>query len=254
MRVEHKIGIDANRPIGVEGPDKGAIADTVADPDIIASTGAGWVRLNFVLGPWSSPDDQRQFHGKTWLQTYHTVVDQFLAKGLKIYGLISQEAVRTDQDHDLHTLFRQPEDKTADMERLQGHSWIQQYATNFGRIAREFHDKVEYFESFNEPDDWHGMEGVNWVHPTWFAHMLQKVHTVVKDELGLTGAQLITGPLQGLHHHEGALGAPAHTYLRMTYAEGHSKLGWRPGRYPFDGIGYHPGAEQQAETRCCADE
>jgi hypothetical protein len=48
--VGHNIGLDANRPID---PRTGAIEPQVADPRIHAATGAHWVRLNFVLGPWS---------------------------------------------------------------------------------------------------------------------------------------------------------------------------------------------------------
>ena len=49
-----KIGIDANRPID---PRTGKIESQMLDPWVISSTGTGWVRLNFVLGPWASPDD-----------------------------------------------------------------------------------------------------------------------------------------------------------------------------------------------------
>jgi len=235
----HKIGIDANRPVHVRGARVGGLTDTVADPAVIASTGAGWVRLNFVLGPWAAPEDSREWQGHTWMRAYHRIIDQFRDNGLQIYGLISGEAVRTDLDGSLNTMFRQPEAATSEAERARGHAWIQQYAANFGRIVQEFHDKVDYFESFNEPDDWHGMEGVNWIHPTWFAHMMQAIHDEVKERRGLTDVKLITGPLLGHHHHQPAGGAPAHQYIRTVYETGQDRLGWGDGRYPFDGIGYH---------------
>src|SRR5687768_12242153 len=102
---QHTIGVDANRPIVTEpGPDQGALAGTVATPDIIASSGASWVRINFTLGPWASTEDPTQFQGHNWVQSYHTIIDQFHARGLNIYGLISEEAVHSDVDHRLNTL------------------------------------------------------------------------------------------------------------------------------------------------------
>ena len=72
--VSHKIGIDANRPIVMRGPDQGAPAPTVTDPDIIAGTGAGWVCLNFVLGPWSAPDDRTLHQGRDWESVYRSII------------------------------------------------------------------------------------------------------------------------------------------------------------------------------------
>ena len=47
-----KIGIEANLPIDRA---TGALNLQIRNSRVIADTGAGWVRLNFVLGPWSSP-------------------------------------------------------------------------------------------------------------------------------------------------------------------------------------------------------
>src|SRR5687767_7899309 len=106
---QRTIGVDANRPIVIElGADLGALAGTVATPDIIASSGASWVRINFTLGPWASTEDHTEFQGHNWIQAYHTIIDQFRSRGINIYGLISEESVHSNADHRLNTIFRRP--------------------------------------------------------------------------------------------------------------------------------------------------
>ena len=95
---------------------------------------------------------------------------------------------------------------------------------------------MEHFESFNEPDDWHNSNR-NWMHPTWFALLLQQVHKAVRSNPALAHVKLISGPLQGLdiNNNGGA------RYLGQAYAEGQRLFGWgQPGTpFPFDGVGYH---------------
>lgn len=224
MRVRDKLGIDANRPVD---PRSGAIAGQVAVPAVIAGTGVGWVRLNFVLGErWSGPYDQNRPMELTWAETYQRIIGGLRGQGLKIYGLISAEAMREDPGD----RFRNPGASQ------QAQEWIERYAATFVQIATLFKDQVEYFESFNEPDDWHGQR-CNWVHPDWFARMLQEIHTRVRGEPSLRHIKLISGPLQGLDNNNNA-GAD---YLRQTYRAGKRFFGWgQPGvPFPFDGVGYH---------------
>ncbi|MBC8254967.1 MAG: hypothetical protein H8E35_13220, partial [Ardenticatenia bacterium] len=233
VRRTHRIGLDANRPIVTEpGPRQGALSDTVADPQAIGDSGAAWVRINFVLGPWSGPTDPSRYQGRTWAQAYTTIIDQFLGNGLNIYGLIGHEAVKI-----LPSFFRDSRRQTPSHEAAQAQRWIADYAANFGEIVRLFQGKVNLFESFNEPDDWHGGHQ-HWIHPTWFAEMLQAIHRQARLELGLGDVNLISGPLQGLEVNDNRLPTQ---YLRDTYQYGRQYLGWgQPDRpYPFDGVGYH---------------
>jgi hypothetical protein len=232
MSRTHKLGLDANRPIILDGPQQGALAPTVADPQVIASTGAAWVRLNFVLGPWSSPQDQTLFQGRTWAQTYTTLVHQFREAGLNIYALVGHEVMNSSPD-----FLRVPQEDMTAYDIAQAQRWMDAYAESFLEVVKLFHDKVSFFESFNEPDDWHGQQRP-WIHPTWFAAMLQAIHRKVKLEVGIQDVTLISGPLQGLEVNGNV--APT-TYLRQTYQYGKQAFDWgRPGRpYPFDGVGYH---------------
>lgn len=224
IRVRDKLGIDANRPID---PQTGAIADQVADPQVIADTGVGWVRLNFVLGQqWSGPLDDRRPRELTWAETYRRIIDGFRERGLEVYGLISAEAM----DKDPGDSFRDPIAGPLSSE------WIGRYAETVAQIAALFHDDVAYFELFNEPDDWHGSNR-NWVHPEWFALMLQEVHDKVRSDPATRHVKLISGPLQGLDIN-GNAGAD---YLRRTYQAGKRFFGWGQMGvpFPFDGVGYH---------------
>ena len=63
IRPNAKFGVDPLRPINVTD---GALSPIVTDPNLIANTGAAWVRINFVLGPWDSVTDETLYRGRTW--------------------------------------------------------------------------------------------------------------------------------------------------------------------------------------------
>lgn len=219
------IGLDGNQPINIEN---GRINPQVADPSIIADTGTGWVRINFILGPWTSPDDTtaRGPNHLTWEQTYRQIINGFRQRNVKIYGLIDETAAFTS----LNDQLREP--PAWPSSGLPMNSWIDEYVENFAKIVAMFPD-IEIFESFNEPDDWHA-ETRNWIHPEWFAVILQRIYDEVRRE---SHVKLISGSVQGLTINDNA-GA---RYLDAVYQTGQTKLHWgttgRP--FPFDGVGYH---------------
>ncbi len=221
--VRQKIGIDANRPVD---PDSGQVDPRLGDPAIIADTGAGWVRINFVIGPaWSGPQDPG------FQQTYMGILDGLRNRGIQIYGLIGHEAM-PDQPVD--------QLRGAPPAGRPQHEWIDRYVQTYVQIARIFHDRVDVFEAYNEPDDFHG-GGDNWIHPGWFAVLMQALHTQLRADPVTRSVRLVSGPLQGLHnddeHHNGNGGA---RYLRKMYQEGKARYGWGSSApFPFDGVGYH---------------
>ena len=75
-----KIGITGNAPLNNDG----SIAARLKDPNIVASTGAVWLRLNFV---------QRR---GDWLDKYERIVDGMLDKDIQVYGTIGHEALVND--------------------------------------------------------------------------------------------------------------------------------------------------------------
>ena len=121
--ARHRIGLDANRPID---PRTGTIQPQVADPDVIASSGAGWVRLNFVLGPWAHPKDRNRHDGRTWAQAYREIIGGFREKGLKIYGLIGFEAMPAGPGNRFR--YQPPHADSDD-------AWLDQYIAHFVAIV-----------------------------------------------------------------------------------------------------------------------
>ena len=242
-RAAEKIGIDANAPISSE---TGQMHPQVENPAIIADSGAGWVRINFILGrPWQDPTDQARPAGLTWQETYRRLLDGYHERGMKIYGLISDEAVRDP----VEGRFRQPPgpDALAD-------PWLRRYTETFVTIARMFADRLQLVESFNEPDDWkaniagHTAATPNWIHPGWYAVMLESVYTAVRAVPELAHLTVISGPLQGLQG--GGRGNGAAEYLRRAYEHGVNRLGWgKNGKaFPFDGAGYHLYVHEELTT------
>ena len=166
-----KMGIDGNRPIDSSS---GAIAAQVSDPTIIANTGAAFVRINFVLGPWSSPDDSTIHAGRTWFQVYDKIIDDFLDQGVEVYGLIGSEATsRPDPGRPFPRRIARPGRRglvAGICQQLRG-------------IVAHFAGRVDVYESFNEPNDWHGGSS-NWIHSYWFAKMLRVIYKTVKIDNG----------------------------------------------------------------------
>ena len=232
ITARDKLGVDANAPID---PHTGAISLRVDDSAIIGDIGAGWVRLNFILGPWQEPLDPAQHSGRTWVETYSKIIDGLRGRGLRIYGLISAEAMRDSP----WKQFRNPPPAGPF-----ANDWIRRYAETFRTITRLFHDKVEVFETFNEPDNWLKLEASepdgewkrNWIRPEWFAIMLQEIWNRVRGDPETAGIKIVSGPLQGLD-----TGNSARGYLRRTYQAGRDRFRWGQGGvpFPFDGVGYH---------------
>ena len=221
--VAEKVGLDANRPID---PDNGAVAAQVDDPGIIADTGVGWVRLNFVLGRvWSSVADTG------WQDRYSRIIAGFRSRGLKVYGLIGDEAMSAPPGEQFRNA--PPEGAAQD-------DWINSYVDTFVTVVRRFHSDVTVFESFNEPDDWHGGQS-NWLHPGWYAVILQAIHDRVRADASLNGVTLVSGPLQGLHNDDQSNNNNGGArYLRSAYQAGKQRFGWGSRTsFPFNGVGYH---------------
>ncbi|MBX7235488.1 MAG: N-acetylmuramidase domain-containing protein [Caldilineales bacterium] len=217
LRARERIGIDANNPLEGLGP-----SPRLANPALIADTGVGWVRLNFVLGDFASVEDAG------WEQCFRQIIAGLKGRGLKIYGLINCEAVRPTDFGD--ALRQRPANSAFRQE------WLDRYVETFASIVRRFQADVAVWESFNEPDDWHHGKS-NWVHPGWFAILLERIYNKVKSEMGLSQVRLASGPVQGLGINRNA-GAE---YLRQTYREGKRRFGWGASgkAFPFDGVGYH---------------
>jgi len=219
-----KVGLDINRPIDIH---TGSINPTI-NPDLASDI--AWARVNFVRGPWDSPDDV------AWRSTYDDIVNCYLDQDIQVYGLIGHEAVRAP----FGTLFQ--EDDPAS-EPPEARAWIDAYVHNFVSIVSHFRGRVHSFESFNEPNNWH--QDRPWVSPYWFAEMIGAIYRSVKLDAGFDDVTLITGPLlshnNGDQENETSIGW---RYLLDTFRKGKTSHGWEDmraaaGSYPLDGVGYH---------------
>lgn len=217
-------GINNGAPINAQ---TGAISPA-NDGQILAETGAKWIRVNFILGPWSSPDDTtaRGPQNLSWFETYDQIVNGIIASGLNIYGLIGAEAVPNSR-----------------RDRLNTEEYAQQYAAVFQQIVDHYKGRIKVYESFNEPNDWAGGT-VSQVEPQWFARYMELIYRAVKmdgnrkDDPALQEIILVSGPL--FTHRDG----PGGNYFTATLQAGANQWGWndvksQTGTYPFDGVGIH---------------
>jgi hypothetical protein len=215
------MGLDVGRPID---PYSGDVVAQI-DPVAIAASGAGWVRVNFVLGPWSSPEDTTPHGalGLSWEETYRQIVDGFVGQGLQVYGLVGAELVAS------------PDPVGSD-------AWLDAYTYNVVAAVDRFKDDVRVYETYNEPNNWVA-PNTPALAPDRYALLLQDVYLAVKHDAGHDAdpawqVTLISGPL---FSHDLDTAA---TYLDDTMWYGHDVWAWDwtsqyAGSTPFDGIGYH---------------
>lgn len=235
--AQGEIGLDVGQPIN---PSTGDI-NLGTDTGIVGATCTPWVRINFILGPWSSPNDQTLYSGRTWQQAYDEIIDAFVAKGIKVYGLIGAEAYTYPAD----TLEQYPGDSAS------AEAWIQGYVYNFVQIVDMFKDRVRVFESFNEPNNWTNSSTAI-VHEAWFAKMLQEIYLNTKyynnhNLDSLWQVTLVSGALFTFDLNTGG------QYMEDTYWYGKNVWAWdwthqNAGTYPLDGLGQHIYVEQASSN------
>lgn len=226
---QNEIGLDVGQPIN---PSTGDI-NWGADTAVVEQTCTPWVRVNFILGPWSSPSDPSLYSGRTWQQAYDEIINAYVAKGIQVYGLIGAEAYTYPAD----TLEQFPGPDSASSV-----SWIQNYTANFVQIVDMFKDRVRVFESFNEPNNWTNSPTAI-VHEAWFALMLQEVYLNTKYYNGHNvdpawQVTLVSGALFTFDLNTGG------QYINDTYWYGKNVFAWdwthqNAGAYPLDGFGQH---------------
>src|SRR3990172_4002396 len=167
-------------PAGPQGLQPGApmwnngeILFTDAVAAKIAASGAGWVRLNFRLGPnFANWTDTNAF-GYSALSRYDTIIDHALNNNLKVLGLLSNEAWNTTTPP--------PGEWQANNAEVAGgngdNPYIQGFETGAARVLiPHFAGKIDNWQVWNEPN-----ASLTWVYPSNFAWLLRRVYVAAKE-------------------------------------------------------------------------
>lgn len=207
------LALDMNAPVYGDGQ-----LGENTDADRIAATRTKWVRVNFI---------------GDYFESYDTIVNSLIAKGMKIYMLVGSEAV--GDPGDLFRSYPGPDSGAAN-------AWIQTYAAKFVAVVDHFKDRVRVFETYNEPNDWQGGT-THKVHPRWLARMQQEIYLNTKHFNGHAGdpAWQVTITSAALFSFDLTT---ASNYLADVYGYGRNQEAWdwtkaQTGSFPLDGVGYH---------------
>ncbi|HKZ87295.1 MAG TPA: hypothetical protein VJ793_27025 [Anaerolineae bacterium] len=232
-------------PAGPQGLQPGApmwnngeILFTDAVAAKIAASGAGWVRLNFRLGPnFANWTDTNAF-GYSALSRYDTIIDHALNNNLKVLGLLSNEAWNTTTPP--------PGEWQANNAEVAGgngdNPYIQGFETGAARVLiPHFAGKIDNWQVWNEPN-----ASLTWVYPSNFAWLLRRVYVAAKES-GVPNLTIVSGGLLSTHSQADTSITTSNTgadYLRDTYNQGRINAGWESvkgthGSYPLDAIGQH---------------
>jgi len=210
------------------------ITDAVADR--MAQSGAGWIRLHFRLGPYSS--DTAAFYS-----AYDTIVNRLRSRGLQIVGLMSNESWPGSQ-----TDWQANNWENTGNDGYNG--YIDAFGYAFARMASHWQNSVKYWEIWNEPNCWSTnpspgvYEGCSYIYPSNFAALLTHCHSQVHyyNNIPVT---VISGGLFGHDISGFSSGNAGADYLSSTYNVGINftgKFAWTMatyGQYPLDAIGQH---------------
>jgi hypothetical protein len=224
-------GIQAGAPID----DAGNILITDAVANALASSGAGWVRVNFRLGPHAS--DTAAFYS-----TYDTIVNRLRSKGLQVVGLLSNESWHGEQ-WQWHQ---------GNRENTGGNgynTYIDQFGYMAGRVAAHFNGRVKLWEIWNEPNCYSSSPsagvyvGCSYIYPSNFAALLGHAYTQMRYYNSLD-VQVISGGLLSHNLYGNNAESAGANYLSNTYWMGVNVGSWswiraNAGSYPLDHIGHH---------------
>ena len=236
-------GLQPGAPMG----DNGEIFFTNPVAAKIAESGAGWVRLNFRLGPNFKDWTETTTFGFSALSRYDSIIDNAVTNNLKVLGLLSNEAWNT-------TNF--PGDWQANNAEVAGgngdNTYIQNFDTNAARVLiPHFAGKIDNWQVWNEPN-----ASPTSIYPSNFAWFLRRVYVAARDS-GVPNLMIVSGGLSSTHSQTSTTLTSANTgadYLRDTYTQGKLHAGWETikstyGSYPLDVIGQHLYIDQWGRTK-----
>ena len=231
MRYPCAIGLIifvASTPVLAAGPhgtqpgqpltDTGYVALTDQVAQAIADTGAGFVRVNMRLGPYT-------YDAPAWYSTYDTIVNRLRSRGLEVIALMTNEAWPGSQSQWSANAY----------ETSGGNGWnpyLANWCNFFLRAATHWAGKIKYWELWNEPDC------LAVIYPSNYGALLANAYDLVHTnnvpvEIISGGVCGGTDPPFGPH------------FISNTYDVSINHTGWfsqmktKWGTYPLDHIGFH---------------
>lgn len=214
----HAAGPHGTQP-GQPLTDTGYVALTDQVAQAIADTGAGFVRVNFRLGPYMSDTP-------AWYATYDAIVNRLRSRGLEVIALMTNEAWPGGQAQWSENAY----------ETTGGNGWnpyLNNWCGFFLRAATHWSGKIRYWELWNEPDC------LAVIHPSNFGALLANAYDLARTNN--LPVEIISGGVCG----------PADwcvcgaDYITATYKVSIENTGWftqmkdKWGTYPLDHIGFH---------------
>jgi hypothetical protein len=213
----------------------------------IAASEAGWVRLNFRLGPNFSDWTDTSSFGFSALSCYDTIVDNALNNNLQVLGLLSNEAWNTTNV---------PDDWQANNAEVASgygdNDYIQDFDAHAARVLiPHFAGRINHWEVWNEPN-----ASPTFTYPSNFAWFLRRVY-IAAQESGVPDLTILSGGLLSTHSQTSTTLTPVNTgadYMRDTYNQGKLNADWEGiksayGSYPLDVIGQHLYIDQWGRTK-----
>lgn len=235
-------GLQPGAPMG----NNGEISFTNDVAAKIAQSHAGWVRLNFRLGPNFTDWTETTTLGFSALSRYDTIIANARNNNLKVLGLLSNEAWNTAN------LSADSQANNAEVAGGNGdNTFLQNFDTNAARVLiPHFAGQIDQWEVWNEPN-----ASLTYLYPSNFAWLLRRVYVAARDS-GVPNLTIVSGGLLSTHSQNAPALTSANTgadYLRATYDQGRINAGWETlkstyGSYPLDLIGQHLYIDQWSRT------
>jgi hypothetical protein len=227
------VGGNQGLQFGAVIDDNGQILLTDQMLDYLAASKAGWIKINFRLGKFIDWTETSTF-GYSALSLYDQIVTKARQRGLKVLGLLSNEAWQG-------WLSMWQENNNEVSGGVGSNTYLSQFAKYAAvLLAQHYAGQVDNWEVWNEPS-----QPLTYLYPSNFAWLLADVYQEVK-KAGVTTARFTSGGITAQEDSAGKLtsASTGADYLQQTYNQGKNLAGWNTlkstyGSYPLDSIGQH---------------
>jgi hypothetical protein len=170
--------------------------------DVMQQAGAGWVRINFRLGAcfkdWTTRTRCQGADGRTALEVYDRIVQAARERGLRIVGLLSNEAWPGGQAQWTANSAETTRRGTGD------NAYVQDFAQKAVRVVvGRYRGSIDHWEVWNEPNAYTGLDGTgaptggSYMHPSNFAWLLKRSYAEVKALQPGTSSVVTAGSIFG---------------------------------------------------------